>query len=148
MGTQQKLEKNEGGHIIVKFVRRQTKSRLMANKNSLKDYEEKLFTNDIITLLRARLANASRFRVDIKSVVMLNEKVVIYKFDEPEVTFENLFKLFEGDPEFYTLFARRAYIFVRDPLTHTQNVNNYSVNVRKFVKLFPLIMLKTNGFCT
>ena len=34
--------------------------------------------NNDITLLRARLAKALILRADIKSVVMLNEKVVIY----------------------------------------------------------------------
>ena len=72
----------------------------MANKKSLKDCEEKIFINDDITLLRARLAKALRLRADIKSVVMVNEKVVIYKTDESKITFENLFKLYEWDPDF------------------------------------------------
>ena len=49
----------------------------------------------------ARLAKALRLRSEIKSVVMLNEKVVIYKTDESKITFENLFnKLYEWDPDF------------------------------------------------
>ena len=94
------VKKDEGRPIIVKFVRRQTKSGLMANKKSLKDCEEKIFINDDITLLRARLAKALRLRADIKSVVMLNEKIVIYKTDESKITFENLLKLYEWDPDF------------------------------------------------
>ena len=72
----------------------------MANKKSLKDCEEKIFINDDITLLRARLANALRLRADIKFVAMLSEKVVIYKTDESKITSENLLKLYEWDPDF------------------------------------------------
>ena len=54
----------------------------MANKKSLEGCEEKIFINDDITLLRARFAKALRLRADIKSVVMLNEKVVLHKTDE------------------------------------------------------------------
>ena len=36
---------------------------------------------------------------------MLNEKVVIYKTDESKSTFENLFKLYEWEPDFiYPVF--------------------------------------------
>ena len=94
------LEKDEGPPIIVNFVRRQTKSGLMTNKKSLKDCEEKIFINDDITLLRARLAKGLKLRADIKSVAMLNEEVVIYKTDESKITFENLFTLYEWDPYF------------------------------------------------
>ena len=86
--------------FIVKFVRRQTKSGLMANKKPMKDCEEKTFINDDITLLRARIAKALRLRADIITVVLLNEKVVIYKTDESKLTFENLFKLYEWDQDF------------------------------------------------
>ena len=95
-----KLEKDEGPPIIVNVVRRQTKSGLMTNKKSLKDCEEKLFINDDITLLRVRLAEGLRLRADIKSVAMLNEKVVIYKTDESKITSEYLFTLYEWDPDF------------------------------------------------
>ena len=81
--------------IIEKLVRRQTKRGLMAYKQLLKDGEEKIFINDDITLLRARLAKALRLRANIKSVVMLYEKVVSYKTAESKNTFENLFKLYE-----------------------------------------------------
>ena len=84
----------------MKFVRRQTKSGLMANKKLLKDCEEKIFINDDITLLRARLAKALRLRADIITVVLLIENVVIYKTDESKITFENLFKLYEWNPDF------------------------------------------------
>ena len=76
------LKVDEGRSIIVKLVRRQTKSGLMTNKKSLNGCEEKIFINDDITLLMARLAKASRFRADIKSVAMLKGKVVTYKTDE------------------------------------------------------------------
>ena len=56
--------------------------------------------NNDITLLRARLAKALVLRADIKAVVMLNEKVVIYETDESKIFFENLFKLYEWDPVF------------------------------------------------
>ena len=94
------LKRDEGRPIIVNFVHRQTKSGLMANKKSLKNCEEKIFINHDITLLMARLAKALRLRADIKSGAMLNEKVVIFKTDESKITFENLFKLNEWDPDF------------------------------------------------
>ena len=77
------MKKDEGRPIIVKFVRRLTKSELMANQKSLNDCEEKIFINDDITLLRMPLAKALRLRANIKvHVVMLNEKVVNYETDE------------------------------------------------------------------
>ena len=51
----------------------------MANKKSLKDYEENISINNDNTLLRARLARALTLRADIKSVAILIESVVIYK---------------------------------------------------------------------
>ena len=72
----------------------------MVTKKSLKDYEEKIFINNDITLLRARLAKALRLRAHIESVVMLNEKVVIYKTDECKLNFANQIKLYEWDPDF------------------------------------------------
>ena len=72
----------------------------MANKKSLEHCEEKIFINDDITLLRARIVKALGLRADINPVAMLNGKVVIYKTDESEITFENLFKLYEWDPDF------------------------------------------------
>ena len=48
----------------------------MANQKSLKGCEEKVFINDDISLLKARLAKASGLRADVKSVAMLNEEVV------------------------------------------------------------------------
>ena len=76
------------------------KSGLMANKKSLEGCEEKNFTNDDITLLEARLTTALRLRTNIKSLAMLNEKVVIYKTVESKITFENQSKLYEWDQEF------------------------------------------------
>ena len=52
---------------------------LMTHKTSLIEYKEKIYINDDITLLRTRLAKAVRLRADIKSVTMLNKKVVIYE---------------------------------------------------------------------
>ena len=94
------LTKDEGRPIIVKVVPRQTKSGLMANKNSMKDCEEKIFINDDITLLRARLAKAFRLRADIKSVAMLNEKVVTYKIDESKIILKICSNFYEWDPDF------------------------------------------------
>ena len=81
------LRKEEGLPIVVKIVRRQSKSGLMVNEKSLKDCDEKSLSTTI--------AEALRLRADIKSVVMLNEKMVIYKTDESKYTLENLFKLNE-----------------------------------------------------
>ena len=76
------LKKDEG-RPIVKFLRRQTNSGLMANKDSLDGCEEKIINNDDddITLLRARVAKALRLRPNIKSVAMVNDKVLSYKTD-------------------------------------------------------------------
>ena len=73
----------------------------MANKNSTKDCEEKLFVNDGITLLRSRLGKALRLRADVNSVVILNEIVVIYKTGETEIRLlRNCSKFFEWNPDF------------------------------------------------
>ena len=53
------LKKPEVRTINAKFVRRQGTRGLMANKKSLNDWEEKIFNDDDITLLKARLAKAS-----------------------------------------------------------------------------------------
>ena len=53
-----------------------------------------MFINDDMNLLRAPLAKALRFPVNINSVAMVNENVVTYK------TFENLYKIYEWDPCF------------------------------------------------
>ena len=68
------LKRMKGVLILWSFLRRQAKSGLMANKISLKEYEEKIYINDDITLLRARLAKALKLRVDIKPVTMLMRK--------------------------------------------------------------------------
>ena len=64
------------------------------------DCEEKTFINDDITMLEARLATALRLRTNVKSVAMVNEKVVIYKTVESKITFENQSKLYEWDQDF------------------------------------------------
>ena len=50
------VKPGQGRPIIAKFVRRQTKIGLMTNKKKLKDSENKIYINDDLTLLRARLA--------------------------------------------------------------------------------------------
>ena len=81
----------------------------MANKKLLHECEEKLFINNDITLLTARLAKA--LRGDIKSEAMINEKVVIYITNESKIVFENLFKLYEWDPDFIYLVGKTSFIF-------------------------------------
>ena len=44
----------------------------MANEKSLEHCEKKIFINDDITLLRARIAKALGLRADINPVAMLN----------------------------------------------------------------------------
>ena len=61
------VKPGQGRPIIAKFVRRQTKIGLMTNKKKLKDSENKIYINDDLTLLRARLAKALRQRQDVTS---------------------------------------------------------------------------------
>ena len=54
----------------------------MTNKKKLKDSENKIYINDDLTLLRARLAKELRQRQDVTSVNMINEKIVVYCNDK------------------------------------------------------------------
>ena len=85
---------------MVNFVRSQTKLGLMANKEITESLWRKFFINYDIILLTPRWAKASRLRAGIKSVAMLNEKVVIYKTDGLKLFFEILFKFYEWNPDF------------------------------------------------
>ena len=94
------VKPGQGRPIIAKFVRRQTKIGLMTNKKKLKDSENKIYINDDLTLLRARLAKALRQRQDVTSVNMINEKIVVYQQNDTKTVFDSLFKLYEWDPDF------------------------------------------------
>ena len=83
----------------------------MANKKLTKDCEEKIFNNDDITLLRARLTKALKLRVDIKSVALLIGGKDIDKTDEPKITFKNLFKLHALDPDFIYPICTKSFHF-------------------------------------
>ena len=94
------VKPGQGRPIISKFVRRQTKIGLMTNKKKLKDSENKIYINDDLTLLRARLAKALRQRQDVTAVNMINEKIVGYQQNDTKTVFDSLFKLYEWDPDF------------------------------------------------
>ena len=142
------LKKDED-RPIVKFLRRQTNSGLMANKDSLDGCEEKIINNDDdITLLRARVAKALRLRPNIKSVAMVNDKVLSFKTYYSKITFEKVFK-YLNDPCFKYPACKTSLGFCQEALSPIHLiVETYSVNVKKVAKLMPLIMLKTNGICT
>ena len=72
----------------------------MTNKKKLKDSENKIYINDDLTLLPARLAKALRQRQDVTSVNMINEKIVEYQQNDKKIVFDSLFKLYEWDPDF------------------------------------------------
>ena len=93
------VKPGQGRPIIAKFVRRRTKIGLMTNKKKLKDSENKIYINDDLTLLRARLAKALRQRQDVTSVNMINEKIVVYQRNDTKTVFDSLFK-YEWDPDF------------------------------------------------
>ena len=112
------VKPGQGRPIIAKFVRRQTKIGLMTNKKKLKDSENKIYINDDLTLLRARLAKALRQRQDVTSVNMIDDKIVVYQQNDTKTVFDSLFKLYEWDPDLSTLYAKVVYIFVRSPLAY------------------------------
>ena len=111
------LKKDEGCPINVKFVRRQTKSGLMANKKSLKDCEEKIFISDDISLLRTRLAKVLILRADIKSVAMLNEKIVIPKTDESKIYLRQSVQVLLMGSRFHTSCLQDEHTFLLGALS-------------------------------
>ena len=72
----------------------------MTNKKKLNDSENKIFINDDLTLLRARLAKALSQRQDVTSVNMINEKIVVYQQTDTKTVLDSLFKLYDWDPDF------------------------------------------------
>ena len=87
----------------------------MTNKKKLKDSENKIYINDNLTLLRARLAKALRQRQDVTSVNMINEKIVVYQQNDTKTVFDSLFKYMNGILILSTLYAKVVYILVRGP---------------------------------
>ena len=86
--------------VIVKFVRRELKHRVMSCKRKLKENADMIFINDDITPLRARLAYALRRREDINGVHFINEKLILYTKTNEKLVFENLFELHKWDSDF------------------------------------------------
>ena len=88
----------------------------MTNKKKLKDSENKIYINDDLTLLRARLAKALRQRQDVTSVNMFNEKIVVYQQNDTKTVFDSLFKLFEWDPDFVYSVCKSSLHFCKGAL--------------------------------
>ena len=72
---------------------------------------------------------------------IVNQKVAIYETDEYRTTFENLFKLYEWDPDFIYPNCKTSLHFLGGPLTYTLKRKKIRVSMKKFEKLLPLIML-------
>ena len=87
----------------------------MTNKKKLKDSENKIYINDDLTLLRARLAKALRQRQDVTSVNMFNEKIVVYQQNDTKTVLIASSSYMSGILILSTLYAKVVYIFVSGP---------------------------------
>ena len=72
----------------------------MTNKSELREYKSRIYANDDLTLLRARLAKALQHHQGVISVNKINGKVVVYQANFSKIVFDSLFELFEWDAEF------------------------------------------------
>lgn len=84
--------------IIAKFVRREVKSSIMRGKRQLRERTDKIYINDDITPLRAKLSKVLRDREDVKFVNFVNEKITICYTNDERKTFNNLFELYKIAP--------------------------------------------------
>ena len=94
------LKKDEGRPIFVKFVRRQTKGRLMANKKITEKFCRKNLYQRRHHSVQGVISQSGKIASRYQIFGHIIEKVVIYKTDESKITFENLFKIYEWDPSF------------------------------------------------
>ena len=81
----------------------------MTNKKKLKDSENKIYINDDLTLLRARLAKALRQRQDVTSVNMINNQ------NDTKLSLIASSNYMNGILILSTLYAKVVFIFVRGP---------------------------------
>ena len=83
--------------LIAKFVRRETKHQLMKNKRNLKNTN--IFVNDDLTPLRAKVTRELRKRDGVRSVITVNEKIILFLNNDEKLVFDNLYKLQKWDAE-------------------------------------------------
>lgn len=83
--------------LIAKFVRRETKHQLMKNKRNLKNTN--IFVNDDLTPLRAKVTRDLRNRDSVRSVITVNEKIILFLNNDEKLVFDNLYKLQKWDAE-------------------------------------------------
>ena len=84
---------------IAKFVRSESKFRVMTQETILKNSSKNIYNNDGVKLLRAKLAIALRQRHDVKYVTMFKEKVVLRVSNDKRYRFSNIFDFCNRDME-------------------------------------------------
>ena len=83
--------------LIAKFVRRETKHQLMKNRRNLKNTN--IFVNDDLTPLRSKVSRELRKRDSVRSVITVNEKIILFLNNDEKLVFDNLYKLQKWDAE-------------------------------------------------
>ena len=70
----------------------------MRGKRQLRERTDKIYINDDITPLRAKLSKILRDREDVKIVNFVNEKITICYTNDERKTFNKLFELYKIPP--------------------------------------------------
>ena len=84
--------------LIVKFVRREKKIDVMYCKKKLKEQKRRIFLNEDVTPLRARLMSALRKLENVKNVHAVNEKIVLYDVTDRKFVYNTLYELQNAYP--------------------------------------------------
>ena len=69
----------------------------MKNKTNLKNTN--IFVNDDLTPPRAKVTRDSRKRDSVRSVITVNEKIVLFLNNDENLVFDNLYRLQKWDAE-------------------------------------------------
>ena len=85
--------------LNAKFVRRETKHQLMKNKRTTNLKNTNIFVNDDLTPLRAKVTRELRKRDSVRSVITVNEKLILFLNNDEKLVFDNLYKLQKWDAE-------------------------------------------------
>ena len=109
--------------IIAKFVRPETKFRVMTSKRNWKKSSEKTYIHEVVTLLQAKSARALRQRPEVNYVKMFNEKVVPAMSDDERHKLNKSFDLRERDLKFLDSVCNefgsfRRWTFQKNDPTH------------------------------
>ena len=69
----------------------------MKNRRNLKNTN--IFVNDDLTPLRSKVSRELRKRDSVRSVITVNEKIILFLNNDEKLVFDNLYKLQKWDAE-------------------------------------------------